>query len=130
VLDIAKDMQSLTHFKRNTAKVMKRLKESGKPVVLTGNGHGEIVVQDAVAYERLPGNVGRKGGDAGVPARGRSGRQRRSDRAGAGVPPGASGTKRGPPCSGSTIVIACEDKRSDSAVAAHTLPNTLSLWPS
>jgi prevent-host-death family protein len=53
MLDIAKDIQSLSHFKRNTAEVMKQLKESGNPVVLTVNGKAEVVVQDAAAYQRL-----------------------------------------------------------------------------
>jgi len=53
MLDIAKDIQSLSHFKRNSAAVMKRMKKSGKPVVLTVNGKAEVVVQDAAAYQRL-----------------------------------------------------------------------------
>jgi prevent-host-death family protein len=53
VLDSARDIQSLSHFKRNTAEVMKRLKESGNPVVLTVHGKAEVVVQDAAAYQRL-----------------------------------------------------------------------------
>jgi len=53
MLDIAKDIQSLSHFKRNTTEVMKQLKESGNPVVLTVNGKAEVVVQDAAAYQRL-----------------------------------------------------------------------------
>jgi prevent-host-death family protein len=53
MLDIAKDIQSLSHFKRNTAHVLKQMKESGNPVVLTVNGKAELVVQDAAAYQRL-----------------------------------------------------------------------------
>lgn len=53
MLDIANDIQSLSHFKRHTAKVMKRLRRSGNPVVLTVNGKAEVVVQDAGAYQRL-----------------------------------------------------------------------------
>jgi prevent-host-death family protein len=53
MLDIAKDIQSLSHFKRNTAQVLKRMKKSGNPVVLTVNGAAEVVVQDAAAYQRL-----------------------------------------------------------------------------
>jgi prevent-host-death family protein len=53
MLDIAKDIQSLSHFKRNTAQVMKQMKESGNPVVLTVNGKAEVVIQDAAAYQRL-----------------------------------------------------------------------------
>lgn len=53
MLDIGKDIQSLSHFKRNTAEVIKEMKETGNPVVLTVNGKAEVVVQDAQAYQRL-----------------------------------------------------------------------------
>jgi prevent-host-death family protein len=53
MLDIAKDIQSLSHFKRNTTQVMKQMKESGHPVILTVNGKAEAVVQDAVTYQRI-----------------------------------------------------------------------------
>jgi prevent-host-death family protein len=53
MLDIAKDIQSLSHFKRNSAAVMKRLRKSGSPLVLTVNGKAEAVIQDAAAYQRL-----------------------------------------------------------------------------
>ena len=53
MLDIAKDIQSLSHFKRHTAQVMRQLRKSGNPLVLTVNGKAEIVVQDAASYQRL-----------------------------------------------------------------------------
>ena len=53
MFDIAKDDQSLSDFKRNSAQILKQIKTSGKPVVLTVNGKAEIVVQDAAAYHRL-----------------------------------------------------------------------------
>lgn len=53
MLDIAKDIQSLSHFKRNTARLMKQMRKSGHPVVLTVNGKAEVVIQDAAAYQRL-----------------------------------------------------------------------------
>jgi prevent-host-death family protein len=53
MLDLAKDIQSLSHFKRNTAAVMRQIKKSGNPLVLTVNGKAEVVVQDAAAYQRL-----------------------------------------------------------------------------
>jgi prevent-host-death family protein len=53
MIDIAKDIQSLSHFKRNTSEVLARMKKSGNPVVLTVNGRAELVVQDATAYQRL-----------------------------------------------------------------------------
>jgi prevent-host-death family protein len=53
MLDIATDIQSLSTFKRDTAKVAEQLKKTGRPVVLTVNGKAEMVVQDAAAYQRL-----------------------------------------------------------------------------
>jgi prevent-host-death family protein len=47
------DIQSLTEFKRNTAKYLKKMKKSKGPVVLTVNGRAEIVVQDAMAYQEM-----------------------------------------------------------------------------
>ena len=53
MLDITKDIDSLTNFKRNTAACLERLKESGHPLVLTVNGKAEVVVQDAESYQKL-----------------------------------------------------------------------------
>ena len=53
MLDIARDIQSLSHFKRKTSEVLARMKDSGNPVVLTVNGRAELIVQDAAAYQRL-----------------------------------------------------------------------------
>ena len=53
MLDIANDIQSLSHFKRKTTELMKRMKKTGNPVVLTINGKAEVVVQEAAAYQRL-----------------------------------------------------------------------------
>jgi prevent-host-death family protein len=53
MLDLANDIQSLSHFKRKTTEVMKRLKETGNALVLTVNGKAEVVVQDAAAYQHL-----------------------------------------------------------------------------
>lgn len=43
----------LTDFKRKSSEVRKELKASGMPAVLTIDGHPELIVQDAEAYERL-----------------------------------------------------------------------------
>jgi prevent-host-death family protein len=53
MLDIARDIKSLSQFKRHTGEVMKDLKKTGHPVVLTVNGKAEMVVQDAAAYQQL-----------------------------------------------------------------------------
>ena len=53
MLDITKDIQSLTTFRRQSGDFMKQLKKTKRPVVLTVNGKAAAVVQDAEAYQRL-----------------------------------------------------------------------------
>ena len=53
MLDITKDIQSLTTFRRQSGDFLKQLKKSKRPVVLTVNGKAAAVVQDAEAYQRL-----------------------------------------------------------------------------
>jgi prevent-host-death family protein len=53
MLDISKDIQSLTTFRRRSGDFMKALKKSKRPVVLTVKGKAAAVVQDAAAYQRL-----------------------------------------------------------------------------
>jgi len=53
MLDITKDIHSLTTFRRRSGDFMKQLKKSKRPVVLTVRGKAAAVVQDAEAYQRL-----------------------------------------------------------------------------
>jgi prevent-host-death family protein len=53
MLDITKDIQSLTTFRRRSGDFMKQLKKSKRPVVLTVKGKAAAVVQDAEAYQHL-----------------------------------------------------------------------------
>src|SRR5437899_12900843 len=53
MLDLTKDIQSLTTFRRRSGDFMKQLRKSKRPVVLTVKGKAEAVVQDAAAYQRL-----------------------------------------------------------------------------
>jgi len=53
MLDLDRDIQSLSNFKRNTPEFLRQLKETGHPVVLTINGKAELVVQDAASYQKL-----------------------------------------------------------------------------
>jgi len=53
MLDITKDIQSLTSFRRRSGDFMKQLRKSKRPVVLTVKGKAAAVVQDAQAYQRL-----------------------------------------------------------------------------
>jgi prevent-host-death family protein len=53
VLDITKDIHSLTTFRRRSGEFLKQLKKSKRPVVLTVKGKAAAIVQDAEAYQRL-----------------------------------------------------------------------------
>ena len=53
MLDITKDIQSLTSFRRRSGEFIKQLKKSKRPLVLTVKGKAQAVVQDAEAYQRL-----------------------------------------------------------------------------
>lgn len=53
MLDISKDIHSLSDFKRNTSEFLDQMRGSGHPVILTINGKAELVVQDAVSYQKL-----------------------------------------------------------------------------
>ncbi|MFY9841640.1 MAG: type II toxin-antitoxin system Phd/YefM family antitoxin [Terriglobales bacterium] len=53
MLDITKDIQSLTAFRRQSAEFIKQLKKSKRPLVLTVKGKAAAVVQDAESYQRL-----------------------------------------------------------------------------
>jgi prevent-host-death family protein len=53
VLDLTKDIQPLTTFRRRSGQFLKQIKKSKRPVVLTVNGKAAAVVQDAEAYQRL-----------------------------------------------------------------------------
>ena len=52
-LDITKDIQTLTSFRRQSGDFMKRIKKSKQPMILTVRGKAAAVVLDAEAYQRL-----------------------------------------------------------------------------
>jgi prevent-host-death family protein len=52
-LDITQDIQPLTTFRNNSVKMMKQLKKTGRPIILTVNGKTEAIVQSAESYQRL-----------------------------------------------------------------------------
>jgi PHD/YefM family antitoxin component YafN of YafNO toxin-antitoxin module len=53
MIDLNRDINSLSNFKRNTPEFLRQLKESGHPVVLTVNGKAELIVQDTASYQKL-----------------------------------------------------------------------------
>ena len=44
---------SLSTFKRDSNKVMRQMKKTKEPVVLTVNGKAAVVIQDAESYQKL-----------------------------------------------------------------------------
>jgi prevent-host-death family protein len=52
-MNLERDIQPLTDFKRKTADFLVQLKATGQPVILTINGKAELVVQDARSYQKL-----------------------------------------------------------------------------
>ena len=57
MLNLSRDIRSLSEFKRNTPEFMKQLRSTGQPVVLTINGKAELVVQTAEGYQELLENL-------------------------------------------------------------------------
>jgi PHD/YefM family antitoxin component YafN of YafNO toxin-antitoxin module len=53
MLNLTRDIQPLSTFKRNTSDIITQLKQTGAPVILTINGKAELIVQDAAAYQKL-----------------------------------------------------------------------------
>lgn len=53
MINLHRDIHSLTDFKRNTNEFVKQMKETKSPVVLTVNGKAELVVQDAESYQAM-----------------------------------------------------------------------------
>jgi prevent-host-death family protein len=66
MLDITKDIQSLTTFRRRSADFLKQLKKSKRPVVLTVKGKAAAIVQDAEAYQRLLDIASRVDAEEGI----------------------------------------------------------------
>lgn len=52
-MNIVRDIRSLSIFKRDASKIIKQIKATKEPVVLTVNGKAEVVVQDAESYQEL-----------------------------------------------------------------------------
>lgn len=52
-MDITEDIRPLTEFKRDTVRFAARLKETGRPSVLTVNGKPALVVMDAKAWQDM-----------------------------------------------------------------------------
>lgn len=51
MINVTQDIHSFTTFKRNSSSLMKRMKKTGRPLVLTLNGKAEAVVLDPATYQ-------------------------------------------------------------------------------
>jgi len=59
MINLSRDIQSLSTFKRNTNDLISQMKQTGSPMILTVNGKAEIVVQDAISYQQLLDRIDR-----------------------------------------------------------------------
>ena len=66
MLDITRDIQSLTTFRRRSGDFIKQLKKSKRPMVLTVKGRAAAVVQDAEGYQHLLDLAARAEAEEGI----------------------------------------------------------------
>ncbi len=52
-MKLARDIMSLSTFKRDRKNVLRKMKKTKAPVVLTVNGKAAVVIQDAESYQKL-----------------------------------------------------------------------------
>jgi prevent-host-death family protein len=52
-MKLARDIESLSAFKRETTRFVKQMQKTKEPIVLTVNGKAQLVVQDAESYQAL-----------------------------------------------------------------------------
>ncbi len=52
-MNITTDIRPLTEFKRQSARMISRLKETGRPQILTVNGKPSVVMIEAAAWQEM-----------------------------------------------------------------------------
>lgn len=52
-INLESDIQPVSDFRANAAAMLKQVRESGRPLVLTQNGRGAAVLVDIRAYQAL-----------------------------------------------------------------------------
>jgi prevent-host-death family protein len=50
---LSRDIRPLSEFRANTAKFVRHVQETGRPLVLTQHGRGAAVLLDITEYEKL-----------------------------------------------------------------------------
>ena len=53
MINVSQDIQSMTTFKRNSVGLVKRMRKTGRPLVLTVKGKAEVVVMEAQAWQQM-----------------------------------------------------------------------------
>ena len=53
MIEVSQDIESMTTFKRNSSALMKRIRKSGRPIVLTVRGKAEAVILDSKTYQGI-----------------------------------------------------------------------------
>jgi prevent-host-death family protein len=57
MINVSQDIQSMTTFKRNSVGLMRRIRRTGRPLVLTVKGKAEAVVMEAGAWQRMADRI-------------------------------------------------------------------------
>lgn len=57
MIDVSQDIESLTSFKRDSDRLMKQMRRTGRPVVLTINGKAQAVVMDPRVYQAMADRI-------------------------------------------------------------------------
>jgi len=52
-MNFVEDIQTLSEFKRNASKLIKQVRETKRPLVLTVNGKPAVIVQDPSMYQSI-----------------------------------------------------------------------------
>ncbi len=52
-MNVIRDIQSVSVFKRDASKILKQLKKTKQPLILTVNGKADAVIMDAESYQNL-----------------------------------------------------------------------------
>ena len=65
-MDITKDISPLTEFKRDSARMIAQIKETGRPQILTVNGKPSVVVMDAAAWQDMQDQLDHAKAVAGI----------------------------------------------------------------
>ena len=53
MLDVSRDIRSLSDFKRKTRSFLEQLREEGRILILTVNGKAELVVMNPATFQAL-----------------------------------------------------------------------------